>query len=83
VGAHRGGTEKALSKRNHLLIKTQNAKARELHDLPLGTNVVVQGENKKWERTGKIVEVLPFRQYRIRMFHSGRVILRNRQFLRE
>ena len=39
--------EKALSKHNHLLIKNQNAKARELQNLPLGTNVVVQGENKK------------------------------------
>jgi hypothetical protein len=45
--------------------------------------VVVQGETKRWEHTGRIVEVLPYRQYRIRMFHSGRVILRNRRFLRE
>jgi hypothetical protein len=45
--------------------------------------VVVQRETKRWEHTGRIVEVLPYRQYRIRMFHSGRVILRNRRFLRE
>jgi hypothetical protein len=45
--------------------------------------VVVQGETKRWEHTCRIVEVLPYRQYRIRMFHSGRVILRNRRFLRE
>ena len=75
--------EKALSKRNHLLIKNQNVKAREFQPLLLGTNVVVQGENKKWERTGRVVEVLPYRQYRVKMFHSGRVTLRNRRFLRE
>ena len=75
--------EKTLSNRNHLIVKNQNAKARELTPLPLGTNVVVQGDGKKWECTGNIVEVLPHRQYRIRMFHSGRVVLRNRRFLRE
>ena len=34
-------------------------------------------------RNGKIVETLPNRQYRIRMFHSGRVILRNRRLIRQ
>ena len=29
------------------------------------------------------MEVLPFRQYRVRMFSSGRVTLRNRRFLRK
>ena len=75
--------EKTLSNRNHLIVKNQNAKARELTPLPLGANVVVQGDGKKWECMGNIVEVLPHRQYRIRMFHSGRVVLRNRRFLRE
>ena len=45
--------------------------------------MVVQEKNKKWERAGRIVEVLLHRQYRIRMFHSGRVALRNRRFLRK
>ena len=75
--------EKALSKRNHILVKNHDATARKLRPLVLGTNVVVQRETKRWEHTGRIVEVLPYRQYRIRMFHSGRVILRNRRFLRE
>ena len=71
--------EKALSNRNHLLVEKYNCKARELLPFGVGTNVVVQGPDKKWNRTGKIVETLPNRQYRIRMFHSGRVTLRNRQ----
>ena len=37
---------------------------------------------KKWDKTGVIIEVLPFDQYRIRVDGSGRVTLRNRQFLR-
>ena len=53
--------ERALSKRNHLLVENHNATARTLRPLVLGTNVVAQGENKKWERTGRIVEVLPHR----------------------
>ena len=75
--------EKHLSKHNHILIQKHDAKAHELTPITLGTNVVVQGKDKKWDRTGHIVEVLPNRQYRIRMFHSGRVTLRNRRFLRE
>ena len=70
--------EKALSNRNHLLVEKYNCKARELLPFGVGTNVVVQGPDKKWNCTGKIVETLPNRQYRIRMFHSGRVTLRNR-----
>ena len=38
----------------------------------LGTNVVVQGKDKIWDRTGCIAEVLSNRQYCIPMFHSGR-----------
>ena len=33
-------------------------------------------------KTGKIVEALANRQYRIRMNHSGRVTLQNRKFLK-
>ena len=75
--------EKHLSKRNHILVQKHDAKVHELTPLTLGTNVVVQGKDKKWDRTGRIVEVLPNRQYRIRMFHSGRVTLCNRCYLRE
>ena len=75
--------ENALSQRSHLLVKNHDATARQLPPLVVGTNVAVQGVNKKWQRTGRIVEVLPHRQYRIRMFHSGRITIRNRRFLRE
>ena len=74
--------EKHLSKRNHILVQKHDAKAHELTPLTLGTNVVVQRKDKKWDRTGRIVEVLPNRQYHIHMFHSGRVTLRNHRYLR-
>ena len=38
--------EKALTQRNHLLIKNHNATTRELQPIVLGTNVVVQGEKR-------------------------------------
>ena len=38
--------------------------------------------NGLWNKTGRIVEVLPHRQYRIRVDGSGRTTLRNRRFLK-
>ena len=37
---------------------------------------------KKWDKTGMIVESLPHQQYRVRVHDSGRITLRNRQFLK-
>ena len=38
--------------------------------------------HKKWDKSGVVVEVLEFHQYRIRMDGTGRPTLRNRRFLR-
>ncbi|KAK8372773.1 hypothetical protein O3P69_019987 [Scylla paramamosain] len=35
-----------------------------------------------WDRTGLIVEALPYRQYTVRLDGSGRISLRNRKHLR-
>ena len=67
--------ESALSKRNKILVEKYNATVRNLPPLLLGTNVAVQGDDRKWSRIGRIVEVLPNRQYGVRMFHLGRVTL--------
>ena len=77
--------EKRLSKCNHILIQKHDAKAHELGLIPLtlGTHVVVEVKDKKCDRTRCIVEVLLNKQYRIRMLHSGRVILRHHGLLRE
>ena len=77
--------EKALSKHTHLMIEKNESTSQELQPFSLnhnGTNVVIQDADKRWNRIGRVVEVLTNLQYRIRMFHSGRVTLRNRQFLR-
>ena len=35
-----------------------------------------------WVKTGKVVQALENRQYKIRMDHSGRITLQNRKFLK-
>ena len=55
---------------------------------PLTVGQVVQVQNKrcphsnKWDLSGTITEVLPFNSYLIKMDGSGRVIKRNRQFIK-
>ena len=77
--------ERAYAKRNQALVKKYNAHARELQPLAVTTDVVVQNQTKRkrWDRRGRIVEALPNRQYRVRMYPSGRISLQNRRFLRE
>ena len=61
-----------------------------LHNLPslqVGDMVFIHDPpstrgHKRWIRTGRVVEALPYRQYRIRMNGSGRLSLRNRKFLK-
>ena len=36
----------------------------------------------KWDKSGTVVEVLPFDQYNVKMDGSGRLSLRNRKFLK-
>ena len=74
--------QKAYSANNKVIITEYDRKARLLHPLKIGQQVLVQRENGKWKDQGIIAEVLPFRQYRIRMLGSGRVTLRNRRFIK-
>ena len=73
--------ERAFSKRNDLAKLNYDTKSHALAPLAVQTNVRIQS-HKRWDRTGRVVEVLPNRQYRIRIDGSGRVTLRNRRFLR-
>uniref|UniRef100_A0A7M5WYD2 Uncharacterized protein n=1 Tax=Clytia hemisphaerica TaxID=252671 RepID=A0A7M5WYD2_9CNID len=78
--------EEAFSKRNHVISEKYNRHAKTLPSLSVGTAVVIQNRSKKhqrrWIRSGMIVETLPNRQYRVRTNGSGRVTLQNRRFLR-
>ena len=74
--------EKSLFKRDAKLIEGYNRNAHTLPILNVGDEVTVQNKNKRWDRTGKIVEALDNRQYRIKIDGSGRVTIRNRRFIR-
>jgi hypothetical protein len=74
--------EEAFQRRNQAMVERYNRTARNLSLLPVGTNVIIQDViDKKWKKTGVVVEVQN-RRYWIRMNGSGRVITRNRRFLR-
>ncbi|KAK8402037.1 hypothetical protein O3P69_001252 [Scylla paramamosain] len=54
-----------------------------LRPLSPGTRVRMQNQaSGTWDRTGLIVEALPYRQYTVRLDGSGRISLRNRKHLR-
>ena len=75
--------EEMLAQRNQKLSERYNISAHSLPHLSEGDRVAIQNQtNKLWSTTGKIVECLPNRQYKIRVDGSGRVTLRNRRFLR-
>ena len=78
--------ELALSRRDHNIQESYNMTSHNLAPLTIGTAVPVQNQRgnypKRWERTGQIVDILPNRQYNIRMDGSGRITLRNRRFLK-
>ena len=58
---------------------------RRLPPLKVGDHVRIQNQvgpiPKKWDKTGKIIEVRQFDQYVVKVYCSGRVTLRNRKFL--
>ena len=76
--------DEMLAYRNQKLSERYNISAHSLPHLSEGDRVAIQNQtNKLWSTTGKIVECLPNRQYKIRVDGSGRVTLRNRRFLRK
>ena len=59
---------------------------KKLAPLEIGQVVLIQNQSgknpRRWERSGQVVEVLTFDQYRIKVDGSGRISLRNRRFLK-
>ena len=73
-----------MAKRNAKLTTEYNRTAHELPTLEVGNFVAIQNQRtKRWDITGLVVEVLPDRQYRIRVDGSGRITLRNRRFMKK
>ncbi len=74
--------EQLFAKRNKVIVKNYNKHTRTLQELPVGTYVLIQTGKNKWKKQSVVVEVMPFRQYKIKILGSGRITLRNRRFIK-
>ena len=78
--------ENALRNRHMRCEERLSLHTRRLPPLTVGNHVRIQNQigqhPSKWDKTGVVVEVKQFDQYRIRVDGSGRLTLRNRKFLR-
>lgn len=67
--------------------KMIDAAGKKLSQLEVGDSVHIQNQTgcrpRKWNNSGRIVKVLPHRQYGVVIDGSRRVTLRNRKFLRK
>ena len=74
--------ERAMADSNRKIMERyENNKV--LPPITVGTKVHVQNHaNNRWDRTGTIAEILPFRQYTVHMDGSGRLTKRNRRHLK-
>ena len=78
--------ERALSKRTISGRARWDEHSQGLTPLKCGDTVLVQNQTgrhpTKWDKTGKVVEVLQYHQYAVRTDGSGRLTTRNRRYLR-
>ena len=76
--------ELALAKSSAKAQDNLSSHVKEDAPLELGDSIMVQNQagNKplRWSRRGVMVEVLPNRQYKVRMDRSRRITLRNTEF---
>ena len=73
----------ARSSRLKETVSRYNFGTRKLPPLRVGVTVVVQNHaTKRWDRYGKIIQVLPHRKYQLRMEDTGNIMVRNRRFLK-
>ena len=79
--------ELALAKRSVKDQENLSTHVKEHAPLELGDHVMVQNQTGnqplRWSKRGVVVQVLPNRQYQVRMDGSRRITLRNRKFLRK
>jgi transposase InsO family protein len=83
IAAHRRETD--FYKRNKSLCKTYNHTSRSLPALNIGTEVIIQDQGrfgKRWTKYGTVVDRVD-RKYFVLVHGSGRVISKNRRFLRK
>ena len=79
--------ERALKERICRGHEAWSEHTRPLPPLKVGDKCYVQNQTgnhpRRFDKTGMVVEVLQFDQYRLKMDGSGRITLRNRGFLRK
>ena len=70
--------------KNDASMNRYNTVSKNLTPLKPQTKVLVLTGNKnpRWNISGTVVMVLPFRKYRVKLDGSGRIVIRNRRFLR-
>ena len=79
--------ERALRTRAARTVETLSKHSRDLPPLRHGDLVSVQNQTgphpTRWDRTAVVMECLPHNQYTVKIDATGRLTLRNRQFLRK
>ena len=76
-----------MANKNKKLAEYYDSRTHTHQPIVLGTPVLVQNKHlkrnmNKWTLSGCVVEVLPYRQYKVKMDGSGRITRRNRRHLR-
>ena len=59
--------EQLYAKRNKAMVDNYNQHTRPLRELSIGTEVLIQEKNNKWNKQGTIVECLRYCQHRIKV----------------
>ena len=83
----RAAREEALRNRHMRDLERWTEHTHQLPPLRVGDHVRLQNQTghhpTKWDKTGLVIEVRQFNQYLVKTDGSGKVTLRNRQFLRK
>ena len=74
--------EKSTLENKERAVEYYNQHAHTLPDIRVGSNVAVHNsETKQWDIYGIVVDVGPYHRYSVKL-NSGRILVRNRRFLR-
>ena len=77
--------EVVLARQHEVKQEELSKSTKTLVPLEVGTVVCLQNQHgphkQRWDRSGVVVKVLPFSQYKVRVDGTGRVTRRNRVFL--
>ena len=76
--------EDLFKSKNEASMRRYNEISKPLDPLKPQTRVLIltQGKVPRWTKSGVIVMCLPFKRYKIKLDGSGRIVVRNRRFIR-